>query len=897
MTKATLITGVLESKLYAGVGAAKVVERPQLLPPEGLLGGAVRVVCISAPAGYGKSTLMSGWHRQLLQRSIQCAWLSVDTDDDNPIRLMRHVIAAFQGVDSAVGEVALEELAADCADDARAALESLAHDLSQRSDRIVLFIDDLQSISSEHSLSIINWLLNHSPPNYQYVIGARAITHLRLSTLRVNGRLLELTTQDLRFSRDEAARFIQDRIPYSLQPAMVEQLVQKVEGWPAALELATLALRSGDDSERVIEQFSGSDLNVVDYLSEVVLDRLDAHSRRFLLHISLFDRISVSLAMEVTGERNAHERLSDIYRANLFLIPLDQNAKWYRFHPIAADFLRQRFRRDFGNPSPVVCSGAHWLYQQGQLETAINAVLEVQDWDMAARWIADSVEALVYRSGYHHTILRWMEQLPEEWVDRYPTIRFHYAIALSLSPYQQESDAQLHYLEQLCERLSENTAHDNQLIDQITRDVALQKAMSAALRDDGKMAGEAAGVWLERWPDAPLTRSGAAALVRAYSFMMSSEIKHGHQWNDTAKGWMHKVDNWYGLAWTQYTEALLHINSGDYLAARHASEEGQELLRRHLDGHPRHMAMLHSVLAAVAYEFDELEQARGHLEICMSRVGESGPCDSLLLSFLTAARVERLLNGEAAGLDILHKGQSLSERRGLQRATLSLVAEECQWHCRAGHFEEALRVARHFKLNLQNTPVEELTLLAKLSYMLHTQPDEVLHALQTPLANSLEQGLYHRWVQYMLLKAMAQQKIGKQSAALGSLLDALKVASQRNYFRVIIDGEGKLTDLLELIDLSMLGDQESVGLIKRLLDAMGGQATPQQDSQPLTEPLSKRELDILKRLESGLSNKELSGTIFISEGTLKWHLHNIYSKLGAKNRTGALTKARSLRLI
>ncbi len=906
--------GVLESKLFADVGAAQVVERPQLLPTPAMLDGRIRAAVISAPAGYGKSTLLSRWHRHLSAQDIPCAWLTLDADDDDPNRLMRHLIAALQRIDPTLGRSAWEQLTfddtdaapvmLDCANGATAALESLAGDLTRHRKRLALFIDDLQCLSSPASLQVVNWLLNYSPARCQYIIGTRTVAPLRLGALRVHGRLLELSTDDLRFSREETLRFIRERVSQTMAPAVAERLQQKVEGWPAALELATIALRSGAECETVIDQFSGGDLNVVDYLGEVVLAQLDQRTRHFLLKISLFDRISAALAAEVTGEQDADARLGAIHRANLFLTPLDRNTEWYRFHPIAADFLRQRYRREYGDPAQVVTRGAHWLYRHGHLESAINAALEVSDWGTAAGWVADSVEALVYQCGYHHTILRWMKQLPQTWVDRYPAIRFHYAVALTHSPFQRESDAQLLQLEQLCERMRLSPQPNQRLIDELARDVALQRVLATGLRDDGPSARSDATAWLARWPDAPLSRRAAAATVQAFGLTLEDDIEPAQEWIATAKDWWHAVEGWYGLAWTLYIEALVMLKAGNYFAARRVAEEGQALLRRHLDGHPRHMAMLHAVLAAVAYEFDEIDRARDHAERCMPRLAESGPCDAVLLGFLTAARLERLARGDSAGVDILREGQELGRRRGLKRVTLSLAVQEYHCHSRAGRLEDAQRVASSFGLVVSDTKTTGIERGMDQAHqasgrcLLRTRPHEALSALAAPIAHALEKGLHHQAAELLLLKTLAHQAAGEVQAALDTLCDVLVIAAPRNYFRLIRDEVDELAPLLERLDPARLRVLGSEPLVQRLRDATRRplRAADALKSKPAVQ-LSKREIAILRRLDSGMSNKELSAAIFISEGTLKWHLHNIYGKLDVKNRTGAVNKARSLSLI
>jgi ATP/maltotriose-dependent transcriptional regulator MalT len=851
---------------------------------------------------------LAGWLDTLAADGFACGWLTLDPDDDDPARLMRHLIAAFQAADPRLGQHATGELAGGLSGSVRPALESLAADLATVDRRIVLFLDDLHCLTSPETLGIVDWLVNYSPRTCRYVIGSRDQPRLSLGALRVRRRLLEFNADQLQFSGDDARAFYASRLDRPLAPGDLDRLLQKTEGWPAALELAAIAMRAGPDRAAVIDGFAGQDLGVVEYLSEVVSQSLEPRLRAFMVKIAAFDRISAPMAAAVTGEPDAATLLERIHAANLFLAPLDRAREWYRFHALAADFLRDRLKRDGGDLAATLLVGAKWLHRAGLDEEAVNAALRAQAWEQACRWAAEAAEPLVYLRGQHQTILRWMQRLPAEWVDRFPTIRIHYAHALAFSPQRREVQAQLQRLEHIRDRLAADPSADRAQVEHVACAVDMQTTLSQALSDRGAVSRAAAEAWLERWPDAPAHWRGTMSNVFVMGLKAESRIDEGLAWASKTRALLARAESWYSASWTEYLAALLQVKRGAYFEARQTAEEGVRLLDQHLDGHPSMATFFHAILATVAYEFDELDRAAAHIERCMPRVAEHGQADAVLMGFLTQAKLERVRRSEQAGLDKLREGQELGARRGFERVTISLAAAECSWHGGAGRFEEARAIAvRHGFDRLPSNGTggglhDAKSFLVASRYLLRQSSGSVLAAIDAPLARCREFGLFRRGVELLLIKAMALRHHGELQAATEALKQALIIAAPRNYFRTILDESPDLVTLFDRLEGDALRGSEAAPLARRLVQrireaALGGALEPEASSAGMVEELSKREIAIVKRLESDLSNREIAEALFISEGTLKWHLHNIYGKLGVKNRSGAVSRARTMQVL
>src|SRR5882724_6947544 len=438
---------IIQGKLFPATGTRKPLPRPRLDSSSDVLEGIFPVVVVAAPAGYGKSTLMARWHARLLQRGVSCAWLSLDEDDNDAARFLRHLIAALQKASAHIGKDVAEDLITDFASDSRSVLEAIAGDLAQVQHRIVLFLDDLQLVEGPEIRGILDWLINYAPRPLQYVIGTRQDPGLRLSGLRVRSQLLELGTEQLQFDAAEAVQFYRSRLGRDLPAQDLQTLLTKTEGWPAALELAALVLAGSSEPTAFIQHFAGTDTSVVDYLCDMVLLQMDEPTRDIVFRISMFDRICAPLAQAVTDANDAEEALLGLRTRNLFLIPLDRSWEWVRFHHLVGEFFRATYRRTApAQARECLVRGAQWLHANAHVEEAVNYMIRAQEWEQATHWVADSVEELVFRRGYHQTILRWMNALPEAFVDRYPVIRIQYAFALSFYPRHQEYEAQVHRL-------------------------------------------------------------------------------------------------------------------------------------------------------------------------------------------------------------------------------------------------------------------------------------------------------------------------------------------------------------------------------------------------------------------------------------------------------------------
>lgn len=896
-TPATLI----EAKLFPGVGTRRPVSRPRLDLPATVAEGGCRLARVQAPAGYGKSTVLAHWFTQLQDRGVRCAWLSLDEDDNDPSRFLRYLIGTLRGIDPAIGADAWAQADLLLTSSPKLVLASLAADLVQVQGRLALFLDDTHLIHSEEVLGIFSWLLQYAPTQMQCLVSSREAAHIPMGKLRLAGQLLELTQEDLGFDADEAKRFCEARLKEGLSPALMQQLLAKTEGWPAGLELAALALQDPARREQLMRSFAGSDRGVVEYLGEVVLDQLDAPSRELLCQAAQFDRFSAALLREATGIADAGPMLERLAARNLFLIALDRNGEWFRFHHLVGDFLRRRQLL----AQPEACHelqlrGARWLHEQGLTDDAINTAIQAQAWELASDWLAQNMEETVQGRGHHQIALRWLDEIPAGWLDLHPEIRIHYAFSLGFLPSQHPVEAQLAHLERLAAQLEASGAkQQRERIATIRCGVELQRAVSLAINDQGRESRESALLWLQRWPQANDLQVGTACNILAFGHKSCSQIGDGLEAVTTARHRLMTARAWYGAAWSHTIEAMLHMKQGTYRQSQACCEAGLALVRERLHGHSSHAAILEGLLAGLAYEFDDQVRAQRHIEISLVNLEEYSTADVLMVAYLTQARLQFQRGEVDAGLESLHNGQEVATRRRLSRVLLTLAAEECHWLCRQGRITQAQALAR--KHGLDQLPeadtgwnlVAERAARVAARLRLYDQPATVPAMIAPALAHARDRGLLHRQVELLMITAAGHQRCGRSERATAALQEALGIAAREGYRRVFLDETEELAPIAQALPASV-ADNPALAPLVRALQAHG---KPGAAAAAPVEELTKQERRILRQLDTALNNREIAESLFVSEGTLKWHLHNIYSKLGVRHRSAAVASAKKMGLL
>lgn len=905
-------TPLLTTKLYIPPLRPNVTLRPRLV--EQLQAGLHRkLTLIAAPAGFGKTTLLSAW-AAVCDRPV--AWLSLDDGDSDPTRFFLYVVAALQTVAPTVGAGVVRALQSPQPPPIDAVLTTLLNDIAALRDPFMLVLDDYHAIDAHPVDQALAFLIEHLPPRLHVVIATREDSPLPLAGFRARGQLTELRATDLRFTPAETADFLNHVMGLRLATDDIAALEARTEGWIAGLQLAALSMHGRTDTARFIQAFTGSHRFVLDYLVEEVLQQQPAHIQQFLLHTAILDRLCGPLCDAVlddpagTGQAVLHA----IERANLFLVPLDGERHWYRYHHLFGEFLRQRLVQDVnlveGDLAVLHGRASGWYEAQGLDLEALHHAAAAADHARLARLAELSWERM---DSSFQTVAwrRWVQHLPEAVVRARPVLCTQYAWALMDAGEMEASEARLCDAERALD--SGSMPNDGaELAVVVAREqlgslrvrIAVARAYMALARGDAVATVRYAA--LAYTADAePLLRAQAEVLV-GFARLASGELEQARR---AIAGWIEHTQQTGNLAFA--------LASASYLAeicvAQGQLREAARLYRQFLQLVPaddeamRQAAPhLHLGLALLAHEQGDEPTAALHLQASKERGERASLSDWPFRWSLAQARVQESAGAWEAALNLLDAAKRLYVRNPVPDVR-PVAAIKARVSIRQGVLTSAMAWAAERGLSA----ADDLTYMREFEHMTFARlliaryrqehADSLLHdalgLLGRLLVAAEAGGRLGSVLDILLLQALAHEAGGDLQQALVPLARALALAEPEGYVRVFVD-EGP--PLARLVRRMQQDKGKSSGYLNTLLAAFGTQPDPlpaSSSSSPSEEPLSEREREVLRLIAEGLSNQELAARLYLSPHTIKVHTRNIYGKLGVTSRTQALARARTLGIL
>ncbi|MGJ7495502.1 LuxR C-terminal-related transcriptional regulator [Variovorax sp. RT4R15] len=860
-----------------------------------------RLLSVMAPAGYGKTTALAQLVAQVEPHGITTAWLSLDTEDNDPLRFMRYLAAALHHADARLGRNALAQADGGNMASLDALVASLLHDLIGHDRRLLLVLDDFHLVQHEGVHRKLEWLVAHLPPTIGLVIASRTRLPLSVSQLRLRGELLELDAAHFGLDLDEAADFVGRVSGAPLDRAQVETLHDLTEGWIAGLQLASLALRESGDRSAFLADFSGTDRDITDYLGEQVLDSLRPDLRAFLLGTAGLERFCAELCDEVLDRSDSRAMLAEVQSRNLFLSGLDRSRTWFRYHHLFADYLRGRARELPGDAVRAIhLRASDWFHRHRLPHEAVRHAFEAHDLERAADLVASFSGELVQHRGEHATLLGWLTRLPQALVHARPKIRTGHAWSLVLTRRYSEAEQELRALETACAESGDDT---------LRCVVEMIRCVYWAHTGEPLLAKARSELWLKSWPQADAFLTGVVANVLASGCCASEAFEQGLQALAIARRAFEECQADYGLAWASALAMMIAMRRGDQHEAMAQAKLGIATVERSLGVASYAGSMLTLLAAEVCYERNDLAQAQRFVDQGLPFIDEHGLVEMTTAGYLTRGRLLRL-RGEAAAADAcLLEGESLGHRLKLPRLARILAAERCTLRLQSGAPDDALKLAQSYGFvgHGAGSPaaaelVEEdsvCLLSLRLRLSAHNAGAGVLGALNDALRRAQRDGHQAHLARLLVLKALHQHRALDRAQALRTLDEALALAARCGLLRSLLDGDALLLDMAEAIHASR-GELQPEGHLQQLLQAAGRSAQPAlrvTAGRGGAEDLTERELKILRLLKAGLGNRELAQSLFLSEATVKWHLHNIFAKLGVKNRTSALARAQDISIL
>jgi LuxR family maltose regulon positive regulatory protein len=901
---------VLKTKLFQPRVLPGHVTRPRLVDQldDGLRRG---VVVISAPAGFGKTSLLAEW-----SDGQRVAWLSLDAGDNDPGRFWRHVIAALDQAVVGVADRVGPMLGPPVSPALEPIVVALINDVAETPDErdVALVLDDYHLIDSGAVHSSIGYLLEHRPPALRLVITGRADPPLPLARLRASGALAELRAADLRFTAEEAAALMRESDLDVPEPS-VDALNNRTEGWPVGLQLAALALEGRNDVVDFVRTFDGSHRFVLDYLAEEVLERQTGDVREFLLATSVLDRLSADLCDAVTGRHDSEQMLDTIERANLFLLPLDDVRGWWRYHHMFADLLRVRLRREW--PERVVdlhVAAARWFERNGAADDAIRHATASGDAQWAARLVEQHVDALLPRSELA-TLCRWLDALPDALVDARPRLHLAQALFALVSGHLEDVEDPLEAAERALpfaddEPFEPSTGRAASVVANVPAAIALGRAFQAELRGDAVEALRFGQHALAATND---DEAMLRAIIRTHLGVAEWQLGAlGDAERDAAFG----VEA-FGAAGQVYQAIRACEMLGDVQRAQGRLDDAWDTAERALaiatasEGatHPAG-GIAHLAMADVEYERDHLDGALEHVTEAISACRRLVYVTPLANGLATLAWIRQAQRDVAGATDAMEEAArvmpsasvaSLLHRVPVRRAHLRLAQGDVAG---AARFARARELGPGDELTYAREP--EYLLLARL-LMAQDAPDEALELLDRLCDAATAHGRARSTLEILVLQARALAATGDEPAAVTRLADALALAHPQQYVRLFADEGAPMRELVGRLVAAQRRDRGVVGDVPlehlgRVVRALEPTPTAPSSSRTggipgLVDALTERELQVLGLLAGGKSNREIADELYISLDTVKKHVSHIFTKLGAVNRTEATARARALGLL
>ncbi|HEY0509092.1 MAG TPA: LuxR C-terminal-related transcriptional regulator [Blastococcus sp.] len=896
---------LLETKLHVPRGRRGLVARPGL--GECLSRGVESALTlVSAPAGFGKTTLLTEWLVTAPEQGRSVAWLSLDPRDNDPAVFWTYVVAALQAVEPGVGAGA-HSLLQSPQSPSEAILSSLLNDLSGVPHDVVLILDDYHVIEAPDVQDGMTFLLDHLPPHVHLVIATRADPALPLARLRARGELVEVRVADLRFTGEEAAAYLEQVMGLVLTAGDVEALEGRTEGWIAALQLAALSMQGREDVAGFIAGFAGDDRYIVDYLVEEVLQRQSDRVRNFLLQTSVLGRLDGALCDAVTGQDGGKAMLEALDRANLFLVPLDDRRRWYRYHHLFADVLRarlsdeqpQRVRELHGRAS-------RWCEQNGAPAEAIEHALDGGDFERAAALIELATPAL-RQARQEATLRRWLEALPEELFRARPVLTIGYVGSLM-------SRGELEGVEQRlvdAERWVDAAEHPSGSAEEmIVADpagyrglpsaVAMYRAGQALILGDVAATMTHARRALDLAAEDDHLARGAPAALLGLAYWTGGHLDEARRWYADAMASLATAGYHSDVLGGALVLADIAIAQGRLREAMSTFERGLQRAGQ-VDPPLRGAADMHVGMSQLFYERHELDAASAQLLISRELGEHAGLPQNRYRWRVAMARIRAAEGDPGAALGLLDEAERLyvgdfsPEVRPVAALRARLWVVQGKW-------AEALFWARQRGLAVDDElsylhEFEHLTLARAL--VARFRADRVTPtlvegtALLERLLRAAQQGgRAGSVIDVLVVQALAQQVQGDLPAALAALRRALTLAEPEGYVRIFVDEGPAMAVLLRAVAKQGNGGS----YVRRLLAAFGtteGGAAPHQE---LVDPLSVRELDVLRLLLTDLDGPDIARELVVSLNTVRTHTKNIYAKLGVNNRRAAVRRAGELGL-
>ncbi|MEZ4672559.1 MAG: LuxR C-terminal-related transcriptional regulator [Anaerolineae bacterium] len=896
---AVLETDILQTKLSPPFVRSDLVLRPRLTERFSI-NQNTRITLVCAPAGYGKSTVVAEYLATEALRDVRVAWLSLDEDDNDPKRFLTYLVASLTRASGLAAHEVLEMLQSPQSPPTKVILTSLIAQFENLPDQVVIVLDDYHLITAQAVHQVIMFMLDHLPAALRLVITSREDPPLPLARMRAGDHLVEIRADDLRFTAAEIGQFLEKNLGTLLSDEQLNDMDTRTEGWIAGLQLAALAMKGREDLPAFISAFTGSHRYILDYLTEEVLGRQSEEVTNFLLQTSILQRLCAPLCNAVTGRTDSQIILEQIEHSNLFLISLDDDRYWYRYHHLFGEMLLRRLHH-IGSSSlkELHYRASFWLEHNGWIGEAVKHAISSGDTERVVELI-ETYGDRVWMSGDATTVLQWLSSLPETVIQQRPKLGMTYAFMLTAVDRFVEAEQCLVSVEHaLANYVDENSDEYTSLSGQaatIRATVAIQLGYDVNL---ALAAGEQA---LAQLPDSLVRwRAWVTMIVGNSHFSIDSDLRNTMALLEEAIRLGEQADDMFTMLVALAYLTQVHLIQGKLNRIQNTSAQLlKQASKSGWKGLPA-IGVARMSRAWVRYEHNDLDGAyqdivEGHKAAQgyeLKRVS--------LPSYVLLSRIKQVQGDATAAHELMQHAVTMMRTDNLIPASIGVYPWMAWLSLVQGDLESASQWGHEFELSLSTTidPAFdfECITLARI-WSEQGRYDEAQDLLGRLLLSVSEAGRMGRVVTIRVLQALIYRLQGNIDSALEALTHALSLGEAEGYLRTFVDEGAPMAALLR--DAKMRGI--AVEYVTHLLAAFDGKTQlvtmpHEHAASDDIEPLSERELEVLNLIADGASNREIADALVVSIGTVKKHLNNIFLKLDAHSRTQVVANARKYNIL